>query len=181
VQVGLLIAMVGGVLVGVSEACEFNGRLVCEPFGTAFQSRAMTGNGLALIGALCAAGYLLVGRSLRARLSLLAYIFLVYGTAAVVLLVWVFLSGNPLFGYPSQSYLWFAALALIPQLLGHSTFNWSLKYFPAAFVSVTLLAEPVGSIILAYLLLSEVPGLLELAGGVVILSGIYVSSRKSLP
>jgi drug/metabolite transporter (DMT)-like permease len=178
VQVGLLVAMVGGAMVGVSEACEFNGGLVCEPFEMALRSRAMTGNGLALIGAMCAAGYLLVGRSLRTRLSLLAYIFLVYGTAAIVLLLWVFLSGNALFGYPSQAYLWFAALALIPQLLGHSTFNWSLKYFPAAFVSVTLLAEPVGSIILAYLLLAETPGMLELAGGVVILIGIYLSSRS---
>jgi drug/metabolite transporter (DMT)-like permease len=181
VKIGLLVAMTGGGVVGVSEACDFStGHLVCEPFGAAMQSSAMTGNGLALVGAFCAAGYLLVGRSLRARLSLLAYIFLVYGTAAIALLIGVFFSGNSLTGYPSQTYLWFAALALIPQLLGHSIFNWSLKYFPAAFVSVTLLAEPVGSILLAFLLLSETPGYLELAGGFIILAGIYISSRASL-
>jgi len=180
VRIGLLLAMVGGIIVGVSEACEINSGLVCAPFSTAFQSSAMTGNGLAVTGAFCAAGYLLAGRSLRARLSLLAYIFLVYGTAAVALLLTVFFSGYSLTGYPAQTYIWFAALALIPQLLGHSTFNWALKYLPAAFVSVTLLAEPVGSILLAFLLLSETPGILELAGGIIILAGIYISSRTRL-
>jgi drug/metabolite transporter (DMT)-like permease len=177
VQFGLLVAMIGGGIVGVSEVCEFAPGLVCESFGEALQSSAMTGNGLALIGAMCAAGYLLVGRSLRARLSLLAYIFLVYGTAAVALLIGVILSGNSLTGYLPQTYGWFIALAIIPQLLGHSTFNWSLKYFPAAVISVTLLAEPIGSILLAFMLLAETPGLLELAGGAVILAGIYLSSR----
>jgi drug/metabolite transporter (DMT)-like permease len=179
VKIGLLVAMVGGIIVGLSEACEFAGRLVCEPFGVTLQSRALTGNGLALIGALCAAGYLLVGRSLRMSLSLLAYITLVYGTAAIALLLGVFFSGNAITGYPSQAYIWFVALALVPQLLGHSSFNWSLKYLPAAFVSVTLLAEPVGSVFLAYLFLTETPGLLELAGGVLILAGIYISSHSA--
>jgi drug/metabolite transporter (DMT)-like permease len=179
VQIGLLVAMMGGALVGLSEACQFNGRLVCDSLSTALQNSAMTGMLLALIGALCGAGYLLVGRSLRSSLSLLAYIFLVYGTAAVALLFGVLISGSQLTGYPAQTYFWFAALALIPQLLGHSTFNWSLRYLPAAFVSVTLLSEPVGSILLAYLLLSETPGLLELGGGLIILAGIYISSRSA--
>jgi drug/metabolite transporter (DMT)-like permease len=179
VQIGLLVAMVGGIIVGLSEACDFTGRFICEPIDVTLQSRALTGNGLALIGAFCAAGYLLVGRWLRSSLSLLAYITMVYGTAAVVLLLGVFLSGSTLIGYPSQTYLWFAALAFIPQLLGHSSFNWSLKYLPAAFVSVTLLAEPVGSILLAFMFLTETPGILELAGGILILAGIYISSRSA--
>jgi drug/metabolite transporter (DMT)-like permease len=179
VQIGLLVAMVGGVIVGLSEACDFTGRLVCERIDVTLQSRALTGNGLALIGAICGAGYLLVGRWLRSSLSLLAYITMVYGTAAVALLMGVLLSGSTLTGYPSQTYLWFAALAFIPQLVGHSSFNWSLKYLPAAFVSVTLLAEPVGSILLAFMFLTETPGILEMAGGILILAGIYISSRSA--
>lgn len=178
VSIGLLLAMVGGGIVGISEACEIKNGLICDPLAVVLHSRAMVGNGLALAGALCAAGYLLAGRSLRASLSLLAYIFLVYGTAAAALLVAAVSSGQSLIGYPAHTYLWFAALAFIPQLIGHSTFNWSLKYLPAAFVSVSLLAEPVGSIFLAFLLLAETPGSLELVGGLIILAGIYISARS---
>ena len=68
-------------------------------------------------------------------------------------------------------------LALVPQLLGHSTFNWALRYLPASFVSVTLLGEPIGSTILALLILKESPSALEIGGGLLILAGIYVASR----
>ena len=72
-------------------------------------------------------------------------------------------------------------LAALPQLLGHSTFNWSLKYMPAAFVAVTILGEPVGSAILAFFILDEIPTLATIVGGVFILSGIYLASRQSKP
>jgi drug/metabolite transporter (DMT)-like permease len=69
-------------------------------------------------------------------------------------------------------------LALVPQLLGHTTFNWALRYLPAAYVSIALLGEPVGSTILAYFLLSEIPNGIKLAGGALILVGIYITSRS---
>ena len=75
-----------------------------------------------------------------------------------------------------MTYAWMAALALIPQLLGHSTFNWALKYLPASVVSVTLLGEPIGSTILAYLFLNEMPTGFKMAGAVLILAGIYLST-----
>jgi drug/metabolite transporter (DMT)-like permease len=70
-------------------------------------------------------------------------------------------------------------LALVPQLIGHSTFNWALRYLSAAYVSITLLGEPIGSTILAYFLLKETPSTLKLFGAILILAGIYLASRNT--
>jgi len=86
------------------------------------------------------------------------------------------LGESPL-GFSPLTYLWLVLLALIPQLLGHSIFNWSLKYIPASFVSVTLLGEPVGSTILAYFLLQQQPGWVKIGGAILILLGIWLAAR----
>ena len=175
---GLLVALVGSSVVGVADACRIVGTgLACPSSSDFFQGQAFWGDILALSGAWFAAGYLMIGRNLRANLSLASYTFLVYGMAACVLLVVVFLGRLPLFGYAPLTYVWFLALAVIPQLVGHTIFNWSLKFLPAAYVSIALLGEPVGSTVLAYFLLSEVPNTVKLMGGVLILTGIYVTSR----
>ena len=131
-----------------------------------------------MVGALAAAGYLLIGRSLREKMSLIPYIFVVYGMAALILVILMFAAGESPVGYAPQTYVWFLLLALVPQLLGHSTFNWALGYLPAAFVSVTLLGEPIGSALLAYFILDEVPTTLMIFGAILILIGIYIASRK---
>ncbi|MCS6993300.1 MAG: DMT family transporter [Anaerolineales bacterium] len=177
--VGLVLALLGGAVVGMSETCRFEYGLVCPPLGQFFQGQALWGNFLALCGAWMGAGYLLIGRRLRAKMSLISYIFLVYGMAALVLLVIMRAAGFSPFGYPPLNYLWMLLLALVPQLLGHSTFNWALRYLPASFVAVTLLGEPIGSTLLALLILGEVPSVLELVGGVLILTGIYLAARES--
>ena len=75
-------------------------------------------------------------------------------------------------------YIWLILLALVPQLFGHSSFNWALGYLSAAFVSITLLGEPIGSAVLAYILLEETPTLLKIFGAILILAGIYIASRS---
>jgi drug/metabolite transporter (DMT)-like permease len=140
--------------------------------------RAFLGDILALCGAIAGAGYLLIGRKLRAKVSLVSYISLAYGMAAVVLVIIMLTAREQPFGYSPQIYLWLVLLAVIPQLIGHSTFNWALGYLSAAFVSITLLGEPIGSTILAYFILNERPGLVKLAGGAMILVGIYIASRS---
>jgi drug/metabolite transporter (DMT)-like permease len=124
-----------------------------------------------------AAGYLIIGRRLRTNVSLVPYIFVVYGMAALVLIGIMLILGLPAVGYPPQAYLLFLALAIIPQLLGHSTFNWALGYLSAAYVSITLLGEPIGSALLAYFFLDEIPEPLMIFGAILILVGIYVASR----
>ena len=139
----------------------------------------MWGNFLALAGAWAVTGYLILGRRLRAKISLIPYIFLVYGISALGLVVVMFLAGQSPLGYPLQAYVWIFLLALIPQIIGHSTFNWALGYLPAAFVAVTTLGEPVGSAILAFFFLQETPSMVMIAGGVLILFGIYLASRNT--
>jgi len=131
------------------------------------------------VGAWMMAGYLLVGRRLRERLPLVPYVFVVYGMAAIVLLGACVVSGQGAAGLPRDTWLWIALLALVPQLLGHSTFNWALAHLPAAVVSVGLLGEPVGSAILAYIFLAEAPRPLEVGGAVLILAGIVVATRRA--
>lgn len=181
VWAALALAFGGGVIVALSDACALgpNG-LACPPLSDFVTGKAFIGDLLALAGAITAAAYLLIGRSLRGRVSLLSYIFIVYGAAAAVLLVMAAATGQPLWGYSAGTFGWFLLLALGPQLLGHSSYNWALAYVPAAYVSITLLGEPVGSTLLAYLFLGETPTFLKLAGGALILVGIYVASLRKV-
>jgi drug/metabolite transporter (DMT)-like permease len=175
--IGLALALLGGTIVGLSEACAWDGALSCPPLSEFTRGSAFLGNFLALVGAWMAAGYLIIGRKLREGMSLVPYISIVYGIAAIFLLVFMVAAGHSPFGYPPLTYLWLLLLALIPQLLGHSTLNWALRYVPASLVAVMLLGEPIGSTILALLVLAETPSALEIGGGLLILTGIYIASR----
>lgn len=176
---GLLIAMAGGVLVGFQESCTLqDGKLICLSLQDFLGGQAMLGNALALFGAFMAAGYMVVGRQVRPVFSLFSYTFWVYSISAVFLLLFVAISGEKFSGFAGTTYLWFTLLAVIPQVIGHSSFNWALKYLPAAFVSLALLGEPVGTTILAVIFLKEAPGMGELVGGALILVGIFLASRS---
>ncbi|RPI87717.1 MAG: EamA family transporter [Chloroflexi bacterium] len=166
-------------MIGLSDACTWNSGLQCTDVRQIMQGRAMSGNFLALIGAWTVSGYLIIGRKLRARsVSLIPYIFLVYGVAAIALIVTMFAAGQSPLGYPLPTYGWIFLLAAFPQLIGHSTYNWALRYLPASFVAVTTLGEPIGSAVLAFFLLKETPAVIVLSGGVLILIGIYLASRS---
>ena len=145
VKIGMWLAFAGSVIIALSDACAWiGGGLTCPPIGEFVRGRAFIGDLLALAGALTAAVYLVIGRSVRSRVSLLTYIFVVYGVSAAVLVVIMLGANQPALGYPPVAYLWFLALALIPQLLGHTSYNWALGYLPAAYVSIALLGEPIG-------------------------------------
>lgn len=181
VWVGMFFAVLGGVLVGISDTCGFSGaQLVCPPFNDFIRGKAFIGDILALIGAVMAAGYVIIGRRLRGKVSLVGYITLVYGMAAIVLIAIMLAAGQPAFGYPKEAYVWLILLALIPQLLGHTSFNWALRYLSAAYVAITLLGEPIGSTLLAYFLLEETPSALKIFGAILILFGIYIASQSEI-
>lgn len=175
VIIGLILSVAGGMVVALGNACDLTqGSLVCQK--EIFDSSSMVGNFLALFGAWMAAGYMLMGRQLRKKLNTLAYSAIVYGTAALLLLGVVIIQAEPVFNYSGEIYLWLLALGIFPQLLGHSLFNWSLKYISAAYVSLTLLGEPIGTIFLALIFLKESPTILEGVGAVLILIGILIGS-----
>jgi drug/metabolite transporter (DMT)-like permease len=178
IKVGLALALSGTLIVGISDACTWQQGLHCPPISDFLRDDALLGDLLALGGAICGSGYMLIGRKLRPHLQLLPYISIAYGTAAVILVVIMLGAGHPVVGYPGSAYFWFLMLALFPQLIAHSTFNWALGYLPAAYVSITTLGEPIGSTILAFILLGEQPTGWMLVGGLLILGGIVVASRR---
>jgi drug/metabolite transporter (DMT)-like permease len=175
--VGLALAIMGGMIIAGSDSCTFEGGFRCSGLDSTPGGTSLWGNLLALLGALAVTGYLLIGRRLRNSLSLTPYIFLAYGSAALVLLATAILTHSLVLSLPGRTYLWIILLALVPQLIGHSTYNWALRYLPAAAVAVTTLGEPVGSAILAYLILRERPGISVLLGAALILAGIYAGLR----
>jgi drug/metabolite transporter (DMT)-like permease len=177
VLVGMLLALTGGVVIALSDACVWQNGLSCPSLAEFVQGGAFFGNFLALAGAWMVAGYLLIGRRLRSKMSLIPYIFVVYSIAAIALIVIMFAAGETPLGYPPMTYVWMLLLALVPQLIGHSTYNWALRYMPAALVAVTTLGEPIGSTILAYFLLREAPTWIKLGGATMILAGIWLASK----
>jgi drug/metabolite transporter (DMT)-like permease len=136
----------------------------------------LLGDLLAFLGGVAAGVYILAGRRTRQRISLPVYAFLVYASCALFLLVAVVVTGTELFTLPADEWWLFLLMALGPSILGHTMYNWTLRYVPASVVSVSLLGEPVGSSILAALLLSEVPPEFTMIGGAVILVGIVMAT-----
>jgi drug/metabolite transporter (DMT)-like permease len=162
---GIAISLIGSVLIGYG-----NWKL-----GTG----SLFGSVLALLGALAVVGYMLIGRRLMLRISLLSYISLAYGSAAVLLLLAALVSGNRLFGYSTNTYIMLVLLAVVPQLIGHSSVNWALRFISATLVTVAVLGEPVGAIALAIPILKEIPTLSEIGGGILILAGIFIAFSKN--
>lgn len=165
VIIGLMIAFIGGLVIGLG-----------DPSGMAFTGDSLTGGLLALAGAVAIAVYLVIGRKLRAKLPLIPYIWLVYGFAAIFLLLLVLVTGTPLLGYSPQGYFWIALLALVPQLIGHSSFNFALRFLSATYVSIATQMEPIGSAVAAYFLLNETPSAQQWYGSVAILIGVILAS-----
>ncbi len=161
---GIILAVLGGMVIAWDDM--------------ALGGPALWGDLLSLIGAAMGAGYFMAGRKLRPKLSLLAYVGIVYSIGALGALLVSAVTRQSLVGYPPQTYLMFVLLAVGPQIIGHSSLNWALRHLSASAVGVTALGEPVGSTILAYFVLQEVPTLVKIGGAALILAGIYQSLRE---
>ena len=162
---GIALAMAGALTVAWKD-------VAAEDRGAA--GGALLGDLLALVGAVTAALYYLIGRRLRGTLDLWPYVALVYGACFACLLLFAVAGGVPLFPQPRREIAIFIALAVGPMILGHTGMNWALKYLPAYVVNLTVLGEPVGATLLAAALpgIREVPPPLTLAGGALVLAGI---------
>jgi len=159
---GLAASVAGGIGIGLG--------------GFAGGTRALIGDGLALVGSLALAMYLLSGRALRAKLSLPAYLTVCYSSATVLLWACVLAAGLPAIGFDAKTWgAWFG-MALVSQHLGHSSYNWAMKYFSAGFIAVCLLGEPALSSLLAWWLFGEALTWGKAAGGALILAGIYLAA-----
>ncbi len=141
-------------------------------------SDAWKGDGLALLGAITLTLYLLLGRRVREKVSLLPYVAVCYGSAAIFLWGSLLLSGQPAFGFSRGTWGAFWGMAIIPQILGHSTYNWALRWVSPAVVSIMLLGEPIGSSLMAWGFFGERPGPATVVGGALVLSAIYMAQKE---
>ncbi len=162
--IGVAVSVFGSVIIAFSDA-------------NSGMPHSLFGDALALLGAATGAGYFLVGRTLRQKLSLLSYVTLTYGTAAVSLIGLALALRVPLLGYSPAVYGLFILLAAVPQLIGHTSFNYALRYLSATFVTVTVVGEPIGATILAVVFFGERPGPVKLLGIALILVGIVLVTR----
>jgi drug/metabolite transporter (DMT)-like permease len=166
--IAIVFAMLGGIFVSIGGGAGSAPR----------QDAPALGAVLAMIGAISVALYFMIGRSLRASISILPYIWLTYGSAAIVLTIIVLFSGQQVTGLPTDAYFWMTLCALGPQLIGHSSYNYALGFLSATFVSLTVLFEPVISTILAMLFLNEQPAPVQIVAGFLILYALLNASRE---
>ena len=162
--VGMLIAVAGMILISKGDF--------------SLGREYIIGDLLALAGAVFAGLYLFIGRQLRASLDNLAYIFPVYTIAALTLAVISLFAQENLTDYPVQTWLIFLLLAFVPTVVGHTLYNWLLKFVPAHMVATTILGEPIGATILAIFFFQQIPGWWTIIGGGLILSGIFIVLRR---
>ncbi|MBM3461473.1 MAG: DMT family transporter [Armatimonadetes bacterium] len=163
---GIALSTVGGVLVALG-----------APANPSTAPAPALGNALALAGAVFGSAYILIGRNARAQLDNLAYVTPLYLVAAIFLTVLALATGTPMTGFTSTQWMWLALIAAIPQGIGHTMINWSLRYLSSAQVAVAILGEPVGAVILAWLVLGEAAALMQVVGGLLVLVGVGISSR----
>ncbi len=160
---GIIVAMIGVVIINLG--------------GFEFNSAALAGNIMALMAGFAMGGYLIIGRRLKNSLGIVPYLLLVNTVGAILLLPVLLISGTSLVHYSINTFLVIALIALVPQLIGHSCINLAVRYLPATVVSVAILFEPFMATALAWLLLGEAPLLYEVAGGLVIVAGIFMVLR----
>lgn len=166
VMIGVVLAVGGAAIIGFGDLGGGTSPLV--------------GDGLALLGAASAAGYLLLGRGVqRSGVGLDAYAGMAYAVAACVLAPLPAVFGLSYVGYGAASFGWILLLALVPQLIGHNGINYAMRHLDPTLVATTILLEPVGASVLAFLIFGEVPSPLTLVGAAVLLSGVVFTVRST--
>ena len=153
------------------------GSVIIAMADTAAGSDALRGDLLALSGAFFVAVYTMIGSVCRKTVSTNVYTFLVYLASAITVLLIALAGGQPLVGYDSVNYFTGFGMAVFCTLMGHSVFSWGLKYLSAAFVSTAKLMEPVFASVLGLIIFGEVPGMLTVVGGSIIILAIILYSR----
>lgn len=167
--ISMLIALIGSIIISWGDF---------QISGT-----ALFGDILALLGAVTVTAYFLLGQQVRRNLSIMTYTFVVYGISSITLIMYNLILGNSFIGYPVDHWWIFLALAIFPTFLGHTLFNWALKWLSTSTISMAIVFEPVGASILAYFILDEKITAFQLLGGTIVLFGLFLfilsTNRKS--
>lgn len=166
--IGMAVTILGAVTIGLADLSAID-----------LGPTALLGDAMAFAGALAVSGYLLVGRVARRSVPATTYSAIVYAWAAVSLLPVIWLTGTPLTGFSTTTWLAIIGIVIGPQLLGHSVFNALLSTIPATLVSIVVLAEPVGAGLLAWMLLGELPAGWFYLGAPLVLVGVLIATTRS--
>lgn len=158
--IGIILAIAGAIIISAGDI--------------AVSGEAIFGDFLAFMGAMFLTGYLLLGKKVRQYLTLADYAFVTYSAAAITLLMLAVLMKTDLsVEGPGQLSVMFIH-GIVCSGLGHTTYNWMLQHVSSTYVSTVTLGEPVFASILAFFILREVPTLQTLAGGLIVIAGLYV-------
>lgn len=160
--IAILVSVIGAGLIGVGDATD------------AHFPRALLGNALALSSAILFAGYLLIGRVTRQKSEWLSYVFPLYAVAAATTIPYVVVRDVPVLGFGWEVYTACALMALGPQILGHGSLNYAVRFIPAAILGLLGLSEPVLATVWAWLLFGEIPGPVTLVGIVITLGALLL-------
>jgi drug/metabolite transporter (DMT)-like permease len=163
---GIIIALLGGVLIAFGDSNASQN-----------YSNPLLGDALALLGSLLASLYLLFGREAQKQgLGIGQYILIAYTTAALCLLPLPLFSAQGYWDYPPLVYLYIVLMAIFPQMIGHTSINWSINWISPTIVTLAILFEPLGSSFLGWLIFQEIPPLTVLGGGLILLLGVAIAA-----
>ena len=141
----------------------------------------LLGDILALLSSVLFAVYAMIGRRVRTRVSTLAYTSLLYLSATFTSLAISLFGEAGALVCSTDDLLLGLGLAVCCTVLGHTVYNWGLKYEKAAFVAITTLLEPVFGSFLGFLVFGEVPGIVVIVGSAIVLLGVYLFSVENAP
>ncbi|MCB4204674.1 DMT family transporter [Deferribacterales bacterium Es71-Z0220] len=144
-----------------------------------FDKNALIGDIFAIIGAIAAAIYMMIGSKVRENLDIIPYITITYTASALTLLLISLLSGQTFLGYKPSSYTFMFLLAVIPQLIGHTSLNWALKHLKSSMVAIVTLGEPIGAAVLGYLFFREGIDKYQFVGIILIFMAILIASKSA--
>lgn len=150
------------------------GVLVLSGLDLTVSGEALLGDALALLGGLLGAAYRIVGAEVRQTVSTTAYTSVCYPTAAVVSLIVCGVAGEPVVGYDAITWLGLVVLAVLAQLLGHSVLSRALKTTSATMVSLALMFEVAGAVVLAWIFLGESPPVVAIPGLSLLVTGVML-------
>lgn len=165
VWLGLFITIGGSIFIAITTG---NG-------SEAVNDNTLYGIILTLIAAIAGSTYMTIGRSVRSKVSLLPYIWIVFGMGGIISLMFVFATGTPILGHSQESYFWLIMLTLIPQLIGHSGFNYALGYFPATIISLSGQVLTITAAVVAFFFFGEIPTFVQIIGSSIIALGVVIA------
>lgn len=165
VWLGLFVAISGSVFIAITSGSG----------SEAVKDNTLYGIVLTLIAAIAGSTYMTIGRSVRSKVSLLPYIWIVFSMGGIISLIFVFATGTPILGHSTESYFWLIMLTLIPQLIGHSGFNYALGYFPATIISLSGQVITITAAIAAFFFFGEIPTFIQIIGSSIIAVGVVMA------